>query len=204
MQHGALSRSTQAIRGAFHGLSTIARGIREPRRGPHQRLVRHVLPIAVFELDQKARRAVVVDDLALENAVACAARWIERSEELLSHGIVGDARRRASGRTLKFLLHRTADEGEVRHLGAAGICTGRWHLHAAGIREPLARRHRAAVGHAAKSAPPGMRLQRTTRRGTSRGATGEGCKSGPLRGRRELREAETERAPEGAPPAATG
>ena len=102
--------------------------------------MRHVLPVAVFELNQKARRAVVVDDLALENAVACAARWIERSEELLSLGIVGDARRRASGRTLKFLLHRTADEGEVRHLGAAGICA-------------LARRHdRAAVPGAAKSA----------------------------------------------------
>ena len=64
--------------------------------------MRHVLPVAVFELDQKARRAVVVDDLALENAVACAARWIERSEELLSLGIVGDARRRASGAPSNF------------------------------------------------------------------------------------------------------
>ena len=41
----------------------------------HQRLVCHVLALAVRIFDTKARRAVVLDDRALENAVPCAARW---------------------------------------------------------------------------------------------------------------------------------
>ena len=103
MQRGALRPSTQAIHvGAIHRLSMRRGRVGAEARAPHQRLVRHVLPIAVFELDQKARRAVVVDDLALENAVPCAARWIERSEELLSLGIVGDAKLCASGAPSNF------------------------------------------------------------------------------------------------------
>ena len=45
-------------------------------RAPHQRLVCHVLAFAVLPLDTKARRAVVLDDRPLENAVPCAARVV--------------------------------------------------------------------------------------------------------------------------------
>tara|TARA_B100000795_G_C22673764_1_gene388984 strand:- start:685 stop:924 length:240 start_codon:yes stop_codon:yes gene_type:complete len=51
-------------------------------REPHQHLVCHVLAVAVLVLNEKARSAVVIDDLALENAETCAAQRIERSEAL--------------------------------------------------------------------------------------------------------------------------
>mgnify|MGYP004362287975 CR=1 FL=1 len=81
-------------------------------RAPHQRLVRHILTVAVLVLDAKARRALVLDDLALESALPCAAQGGSRDQKRCLGLRCGRFQKlRSCKRTLERLRHGKVDVG---------------------------------------------------------------------------------------------